>query len=56
MQDGHPAAYASKALATTGINYARIEKKCLAIVSAFTKFDQYIYIYIYIKTQKNNLK
>ena len=43
MQDGHPIAYASKALTTTERNYAQIEKECLAIVFACTKFDQYIY-------------
>ena len=44
MQDGHPIAYASKALTTTERNYAQIEKECLAIVFACTKLDQYIYM------------
>ena len=43
MQDGHPIVYASKTLTTTERNYAQIEKECLTIVFACTKFDQYIY-------------
>ena len=43
MQDGHPIACSSKALATAERNYVQIEKECLAIVFLCTKFDQYIW-------------
>ena len=43
MQDGHPIACSSKALATAERNYTQIEKECLAIVFLCTKFDQYIW-------------
>ena len=42
MQDGHPVAYASRALTPTERNYAQIEKECLSIVFATERFDQYI--------------
>ena len=43
MQDGHPIACSSKALATAERNYVQIEKECLGIVFLCTKFDQYIW-------------
>ena len=43
MQDGHPIACSSKALATAERNSVQIEKECLAIVFLCTKFDQYIW-------------
>lgn len=42
MQEERPISYASRTLSTTEANYAQIEKECLAIVYACTKFDQYI--------------
>ena len=42
-QDGHPVAYASRALSDTQIRYAQIEKELLAIVFACEKFHQFIY-------------
>uniref|UniRef100_A0A8C5MRX3 Gypsy retrotransposon integrase-like protein 1 n=1 Tax=Leptobrachium leishanense TaxID=445787 RepID=A0A8C5MRX3_9ANUR len=43
IQQGHPVAYASRALTTTQANYAQIEKEMLAIVNGCEKFHQYIY-------------
>ena len=43
LQDGKPIAYASRALTTTGINYAQIEKEFLAIVYGVERFHQYTY-------------
>ena len=54
IQDGHPIAYTSKALTTTERNYAQIEKECLAVVFACTKFDQYIYDRIVITIHKDH--
>jgi hypothetical protein len=42
-QDGHPVAYASRALSDTQQRYAQIEKELLAIVFACEKFHLFIY-------------
>ena len=41
LQDGEPIAYASRALTTTEMNYAQIEKELLAIVFDVERFHQY---------------
>ena len=43
LQDGHPIAYASKALTDSQQHYAQIEKEMLAIVFGCTRFHKYIY-------------
>ena len=43
MQDGHPVAYASRALTPTETNYAQIEKELLAVVFGMEKFSEYLY-------------
>ena len=43
LQDGQPVAFASSTLSATEVNYAPIEKECLAIKVACTKFYQYLY-------------
>ena len=43
MQGGRPVSFASRTLTPTEEGYATIEKECLAIVFACTRFDSYIY-------------
>ena len=43
LQDGQPVAFTSSTLSATEVNYAPIEKECLAIKLACTKFYQYLY-------------
>ena len=43
MQQGHPLAYASKALDCTQTNYAVIEKELLAICFGCKRFHEYLY-------------
>ena len=42
LQNGQPVAFASRTLTPLEQRYAQIEKECLAIVFAWTKFSQYI--------------
>ena len=43
LQDGQRVAFTSSTLSATEVNYAPIEKICLAIKVACTKFYQYLY-------------
>ncbi|XP_060084332.1 uncharacterized protein K02A2.6-like [Ylistrum balloti] len=43
LQEGHPIAYASRAMTSAQQNYAQIEKETLAIAFGCSKFHQYIY-------------
>ena len=43
LQDGHPVAYASRALTPTETNYAQIEKELLSIVFGVERFEGYVY-------------
>ena len=43
MQDGHPIAYASRALTPTEIHYAQIEKELLSVVFGVEKFSEFLY-------------
>ena len=43
LQEGHPVAFASRALTDAETRYAQIEKELLAIVFACNKFSQFIY-------------
>ena len=43
LQDGHPVAYASKALSETEQNYPQIDKELLATVFGCEKFHGYVY-------------
>ena len=40
LQDGQPVAFASRSLSSGERQYAQIEKECLAIVFAFSRFNQ----------------
>ena len=42
LQNGQPVAFASRTLTPVEQRYAQMEKECLAIVFACTKFSQYI--------------
>ncbi len=41
LQNGHPVAYASRAVTDTETRYASIEKEMLAVVFAMERFHQY---------------
>jgi hypothetical protein len=43
MQEGHPVAFASRALTPTEQKYAQIEKECLSIVFVCQHFHHYLY-------------
>lgn len=43
LQEGHPIAYASRALTETEKNDAQTEKELLAIVFSVKRFHQYVY-------------
>ena len=43
LQDGQPVAFTSLTLSSTEVNYAPIDKECLAIKVACMKFYQYLY-------------
>ena len=43
MQDGHPNAYASRALNLTEIYYAQLEKELLSVVFGVEKFSEFVY-------------
>ena len=43
MQEGRPVAYASRALTSTEIGYAQIEKETLVILYSMEKFHQYTF-------------
>ena len=43
MQEGKPLAYASRALSDTEVDYAQIEKECLATVFSLERFHQYYF-------------
>ena len=43
MQNGHPIAYASRALTPTEFHYAQIEKELLSVVFGVKKFSEFLY-------------
>ena len=43
LQDGHPVAYASRALTPAETNYAQIEKELMSIVFGVERFESYVY-------------
>ena len=54
LQDGHPIAYASRALSTTQQRYAQIEKEMLAVVFGCAKFHEYIYSVPNVKVESDH--
>ena len=43
LQEGQPVPFTSSTLSSTEIDCSPIEKKCLAVIVACTKFYQYLY-------------
>ena len=43
MQEGHPIAFASRALTDVETRYAQIEKELLSVVFGLERFHQYTY-------------
>ena len=57
LQNGQPVAFASRSLTAPELNYAQIEKECLAILFACCRFDQYLHgrDKIYVQTDHKPL-